>query len=72
LPLDESSGITKEAALMSIYQNLDALLSRDARAYDYFSKLPDYAKDSVREHARDIRSWTELRTFLDNYLAGDN
>ncbi|MDR0395732.1 MAG: hypothetical protein LBH66_00345 [Oscillospiraceae bacterium] len=57
---------------MSIYQNLDALLSRDPRAREYFARLPDYAKESVREHARDIRSWTELRTFLDNYLAGDN
>lgn len=57
---------------MSIYQNLDALLSSDSRAREYFVRLPNYAKESIREHSRDIRSWTELRTFTENYLAGDD
>ncbi|MDR1570746.1 MAG: hypothetical protein LBS72_09705 [Oscillospiraceae bacterium] len=56
---------------MSIYQNLDELLSSDVRARDYFTKLPNYARESIREHAKDIRSWTELRMFTENYLAGD-
>ena len=57
---------------MSIYQDLDALLNGDHRARDYFAKLPPYARESAREHASDIRSWTELRMFTETFLAGDN
>jgi hypothetical protein len=56
---------------MSIYQNLDALLRSDARANGYFADLPDYAKESLRERGRDIRSFAEMRQFVDSYLAGD-
>ncbi|MDR2505517.1 MAG: hypothetical protein LBD16_05355 [Oscillospiraceae bacterium] len=57
--------------MMSIYRNLDALLRSDKSAQNYYADLPDYAKESLKERARDIRSLAEMRQFVDSYLAGD-
>jgi len=52
---------------MSIFQNLDALLLRDARAREYFAELSAYAKESAIDRAKEIRTYIDLTQIVELY-----
>ena len=54
------------------YSDLNALLAADAAAAAYFSDLPDYVQETMRERAGHINSCSSLRDYAENLTRGDN
>jgi hypothetical protein len=53
------------------YAGLNALLSADPQAQQYFDSLPGYVKEMMKDRVQNINSFESLRDYGENLLRGD-
>lgn len=53
------------------YSGLDTLIQQNAEAGRYYSSLPSYVKESVRQRADGVNSFESLRDYAENLLRAD-
>ena len=53
------------------YSGLDTLIQQDAEAGRYYSSLPSYVKESIRQRAGGVNSFESLRDYAENLLRTD-
>lgn len=72
LPSDANSKEERTAIVMDPkYSNLTELLGADAQAKAYFSSLPGYVQESIRERENRVCTADMLHRYAENLLAGD-
>lgn len=54
------------------YESLYALMGEDREAEQYFSSLPDYVRDQMKDRADHINSFESLKDYAENLLRGDD
>ncbi|HIZ56165.1 MAG TPA: hypothetical protein H9671_08200 [Firmicutes bacterium] len=53
------------------YQNLAGLMDGCSRAEQYFSKLPSYIQETIRQRGDHIHSEQELHDYAENLLRNE-
>ena len=53
------------------YNSLDELLGKEKRAKEYFSNLPDYAREQIESRAQSVNSFESLKDYAQNILRGE-
>jgi hypothetical protein len=53
------------------YNDLNDLLSKNARAGKFFDTLPSYVQEMIRERGSNIQSEHEMRMYAENIVQGD-
>lgn len=56
---------------MQRYPDLYTLIDRSPEAGQYFSTLPDYVRDAIRQRADSVNSLSSLQDYAENLLRGD-
>jgi len=54
------------------YASLNELLNYNKEASAYFSSLPAYVQDTIRQRENNINSFASLKTYARNLTQGDN
>ncbi|MBR5260670.1 MAG: hypothetical protein IKV47_00715 [Oscillospiraceae bacterium] len=53
------------------YNSLDELLGKEKRAKEFFSNLPDYAREQIESRAQSVNSFESLKDYAQNILRGE-
>lgn len=57
---------------MRKYSGLNELLGDSKEANAYFTALPAYVQEAIRQRADNINSFSSLRTYANNLTQGDD
>ncbi len=57
---------------MHKYPGLNDLLRDNKEASAYFTSLPAYVQDAIRQRADNINSFASLKTYANNLTQGDD
>ncbi len=57
---------------MRKYSGLNELLGDSNEASAFFSSLPDYVQEAIRQRADNINSFASLKTYANNLTQGDD
>ncbi len=57
---------------MHKYSGLNDLLNDNQEASAYFTSLPAYVRDAIRQRADNINSFASLKTYANNLTQGDD
>ena len=54
------------------YPDLEVLIQDDPEAKQYFTMLPDYVKDQIKQRSHNVNSLASLQDYAENLLRGDD
>ncbi len=53
------------------FENLNAMLRSNGRAWEYFASLPDYARDEISSTCSSMKTYSSLLAYGENLIRGD-
>ncbi len=57
---------------MKKYPGLSYLLAADPKAASFYSSLPGYIQEAIRQRSDNINSFASLQTYANNLAQGDD